>query len=177
MIGERRAWSRLPERESVLDDQREQWSISIMTRGRDGSGTPTPTKRAAVTKQLEDEERPGWSNPQNRAEQVRTASWSRSQSPTPVVIDERCAKIAIGDGVKAVTGAPMSLPQCRALAPLSEINPIPARSTATRIASTASAETSRRRFSKSTMVESPKSAAVANSDCVISRRPRRAPTL
>jgi hypothetical protein len=58
--------------------------------------------------------------------------------------------------------------------PFSSMNSIPARSKAARIASTAPRETCRRFFSKSTTVESPKSAACASCDCVISSSPRAA---
>jgi len=58
--------------------------------------------------------------------------------------------------------------------PFSSMNSIPARSKAARIASTAATETCRRPFSKSTIVESPRSAARASSDCVISSSPRAA---
>ncbi len=58
--------------------------------------------------------------------------------------------------------------------PFSSMNTIPARSKAARIASTAASETSRRPFSKSTTVESPRSAARASCDCVISNSPRAA---
>ncbi len=56
----------------------------------------------------------------------------------------------------------------------SSMNSIPARSKAARIASTAATETCRRPFSKSTTVESPRSAACARCDCVISNSPRAA---
>ena len=58
--------------------------------------------------------------------------------------------------------------------PFSSMNSIPARSNAARIASTAAREISRRPFSKSTTVESPRSAARASCDCVISNSPRAA---
>jgi hypothetical protein len=58
--------------------------------------------------------------------------------------------------------------------PFSSMNSSPARSRAARIAWTASSETCRRPFSKSTTVESPRSAACASCDCVISRSPRAA---
>ncbi len=58
--------------------------------------------------------------------------------------------------------------------PFSSKNSIPARSKAARIASTAASETSRPPFSKSTTVESPRSAARASCDCVISNSPRAA---
>jgi hypothetical protein len=58
--------------------------------------------------------------------------------------------------------------------PFSSMNSIPARSKAARIASTAPRETSRRSFSKSTTVESPRSAAWASCDCVIPSSPRAA---
>ena len=58
--------------------------------------------------------------------------------------------------------------------PFSSMNTTPARSRAARIASTASTETCRRSFSKSTTVESPSLAACASCDCVISRSPRAA---
>ena len=58
--------------------------------------------------------------------------------------------------------------------PFSSMNSIPARSKAARIASTAPRETSRRSFSKSTIVESPRSAACASCDCVIPSSPRAA---
>jgi hypothetical protein len=58
--------------------------------------------------------------------------------------------------------------------PFSPMNSIPARSKAARIASTAARETSRRSFSKSTTVESPRSAACASCDCVIPSSPRAA---
>ena len=58
--------------------------------------------------------------------------------------------------------------------PFSSMNTIPARSKAARIASTAARETCRRPFSKSTTVESPRSAACASCDCVISSSPRAA---
>jgi hypothetical protein len=58
--------------------------------------------------------------------------------------------------------------------PFSSMNSIPARSNAARIASTAPRETSRRSFSKSTTVESPRSAAWASCDCVIPSSPRAA---
>jgi hypothetical protein len=58
--------------------------------------------------------------------------------------------------------------------PFSSMNSIPACSKAARIASTAPRETSRRSFSKSTTVESPRSAACASCDCVISSSPRAA---
>jgi hypothetical protein len=53
-------------------------------------------------------------------------------------------------------------------------NSIPARCKAIRIALTASSETTRRSFSKSTTVESPRLAARASCDWVISRRARAA---
>ena len=58
--------------------------------------------------------------------------------------------------------------------PFSSMNTIPARSKAAWIASTAARETSRRPFSKSTTVESPRLAASASCDCVISSSPRAA---
>jgi len=58
--------------------------------------------------------------------------------------------------------------------PFSSMNSIPARSKAARIASTAAKETCRRPFSKSTTVESPRLAASASCDCVISNSPRAA---
>jgi hypothetical protein len=58
--------------------------------------------------------------------------------------------------------------------PFSAMNSIPARSKAARIASTAPRETSRRSFSKSTTVESPRPAACASCDCVIPSSPRAA---
>jgi hypothetical protein len=58
--------------------------------------------------------------------------------------------------------------------PFSLMNSIPARSKAVRIASTAPGETCRRSFSKSTTVESPRLAACASCDCVISSNPRAA---
>jgi len=58
--------------------------------------------------------------------------------------------------------------------PFSSMNSIPACSKAARMASTAPKETSRRSFSKSTIVDSPRSAACASCDCVISSSPRAA---
>jgi len=58
--------------------------------------------------------------------------------------------------------------------PFSSMNSIPACSKAARIALTAPRETSRRSFSKSTTVESPRSAACASCDWVISNNPRAA---
>jgi len=58
--------------------------------------------------------------------------------------------------------------------PFSSMNSIPARSKAIRIASTAARETCRRPFSKSTTVDSPRLAASASCDCVISSSPRAA---
>jgi hypothetical protein len=58
--------------------------------------------------------------------------------------------------------------------PFWHMNSIPARSKAARIASTAPRETSRRSFSKSTTVESPRLAACASCDWVIPSSPRAA---
>jgi predicted phage-related endonuclease len=58
--------------------------------------------------------------------------------------------------------------------PFSSMKSIPARSKAARIASTAPRETSRRSFSKSTTVESPRPAACASCDWVIPSSPRAA---
>jgi hypothetical protein len=58
--------------------------------------------------------------------------------------------------------------------PFSSMNSIPARSKAASIASTAPGESCRRSFSKSTTVESPRPAASASCDCVISSNPRAA---
>jgi hypothetical protein len=58
--------------------------------------------------------------------------------------------------------------------PPSLVNAIPARSSAFRIAWTASLDTCRRSFSKSTTVESPRPAASASSDCVMSIKARAA---
>jgi hypothetical protein len=58
--------------------------------------------------------------------------------------------------------------------PFSSMNAIPACSKVARIASTACGETCRRSFSKSTTVESPRLAACASCDWVISRSPRAA---
>jgi hypothetical protein len=84
-------------------------------------------------------------------------------------------------GSNAVRGAGYFFLGCRRLRsrrpsppPFSPMNSIPARSKAARIASTAARETSRRSFSKSTTVESPRSAACASCDCVIPSSPRAA---
>ena len=61
---------------------------------------------------------------------------------------------------------------CRELPSL--VNVIPARSRAFWIACTASSDTCRRSFSKSTTVESPKPAASASLDCVMSNKARAA---
>ena len=58
--------------------------------------------------------------------------------------------------------------------PPSLVNAIPARSSAFRIAWTASLDTCRRSFSKSTTVENPRPAASASSDCVMSIKARAA---
>ena len=61
---------------------------------------------------------------------------------------------------------------CRELPSL--VNVIPARSRAFWIACAASSDTCRRSFSKSTTVESPRLAASASSDCVMSNKARAA---
>jgi hypothetical protein len=58
--------------------------------------------------------------------------------------------------------------------PFSEKNSMPTSSNALRIRSTASSETCRRSFSKSTTVDNPKDAASASCDCVISKSARAA---
>ena len=92
-------------------------------------------------------------------------------------------RVRIGEmsGSNAVRGAGYFFLGCRRFRsrrpsplPFSSMNSIPARSKAARIASTAPRETSRRSFSKSTTVESPRSAACASCDCVIPSSPRAA---